>query len=425
MVLNNIRSRANFGNCSRSPGAAVPFLCVFASIVAVPMGAQAQNRPSSPLDLPRPGYEPRPILIGKTMVRIEAETSVLYDSNVYATSTRARGDVIGVVRPRVEIDRNATNLRLHGEAYAQIREHVDIRSESAASFGAAASAELAPGPRQTLSFGARYDRAVESRADPEARPSLNQPPRRIDILAADLGYSFRGAQIGLTANGGYQQFFYREAAERDRNLRIYRGSASIAWRPSAPISIFLEGYATRRDFIAGVDISGINRDATTLGVLAGVSRDVLSKLRGRLGIGVFRFEPEDPTLSSFTGFAANGELTWSPRPRTAVTMQIARGDVATVRAGATNRTDTRLALRIEQEARHNFLLTGEISWLDTQYRAVVPRSQDTLQLRAEARYLLNRVLAPFVAAGFARRDANLAIDRFSRGTIELGVRIRY
>jgi len=391
----------------------------------MPAAAQDQNRPLSPLDLPRPGYEPRPILIGKTTIRIEAETSALYDTNVYATSTKPRDDVIGVVRPRVEVDRNTANTRLHGELYADIRQHAAIGRENAASFGAAASAELVPGPRQTLSIAARYDRAVESRADPERRGGIDEPPRRIDIPGVELGYGYRGAQIGLTLNGGYQQFFYRDVRERDRNMRIYRGSASLAWRPSAPISFFLQGYATRRDFVTDFDISGVNRDATTFGLLAGVSRDVLSKLRGRMGVGVFRFDPDDPTLSGFTGFAANGELTWSPRPRTAVTVQVSRGDVATVRAGATNRTDTRIALRVDQEARHNFLLSGEISWLDTQYRATVPRNQSTLQLRGEARYLMNRVVAPFIAVGFARRDADLTIDKFTRATVELGVRIRY
>ena len=422
MVLNRKWWRREF---LRARGLAILLTYLLLGVVAVPAAGQDQERPMSPLDLPRPGYERRPILIGKTAIRLEVDVSTLYDSNVYATSIKPRGDLIAVVRPRVEIDRNSATLRLHAEAYGRVREYMTVRRESAASFGAAASAELIPGPRQTLSFATRFDRAIESRADPETRRNLNEPPRRINILGADLGYSLRGAQIGLTFNGGYQQFFYRDVIERDRNLRLYRGSASIAWRPSAPISVFVEGFATRRDFITDLDSNGINRDATTLGMLIGIRRDVSSKLRGRIGLGVFRFDPDDRALSGFTGFAANGELTWSLRPRTALTFNLARGDVATVRSGATNRTDTQISLRVDQEARHNFLLEGEISWLGTQYRGIVPRSQRTLQVRAEARYLVNRVLAPFIAVGFARRDADLAQDRFTRATVELGVRIRY
>ena len=425
MVLRTVRRRLNVGDWPRYRGVPVSLVWLLAGIAAFPASAQDQQRSLSPVDLPRPGYEPRPILLGKTAVRIEIEMSALYDTNVYATSTRPRNDVIGVVRPRVEVDRNSANTRLHGEAYAQIREHASVGRESAASFGVAGSAELVTGPRQTLSIASRYDRAIESRSDPETRRNFNEGPRRIDVLGGDVSYSFRGAQIGLNLNGGYQQFFYLDPRERDRSLRIYRGSATVAWRPSAPFSIFLEGFATRRDFVTGFDIAGINRDATTLGLLAGVGRDVSSTLRGRVGVGVFRFDPDDPVLSGFTGFAANGQLTWSPRPRTAMTLRVSRGDVATVRSGATNRTDTLVGLRIDQEARHNLLLNAEVSWLDTQYRGIVPRSQRTVQLRGEARYLVNRVLSPFLAVGFARRDADVRTDRFTRATVELGVRIRY
>ena len=422
MVLNRIRLQPD---SHRAGGLAILLAYLLLGFAATPAAAQDRERSMSPLDLPRPGYEPRPILIDKTAIRLEVDVSTLYDSNVYATSTKPRGDLIAVVRPRVEIDRNSAALRLHAEAYGEIREHANIGRESAASFGAAALAELVRGSRQTLSFAARFDRAIESRADPETRRNLNEPPRRIDILGSDLGYSFRGAQVGLTFDGGYQQFFYRDVLDRDRNLRLYRGSLNIAWKPSAPVSLFIEAFATRRDFITDVDNSGVNRDATTLGVLAGLRREVSGKLRGRIGFGLFRFDPDDRALSGFTGFAANGELTWSPRPRTALTLNLARGDVATVRSGATNRTDTRISLRIDQEARHNFLLGAEVSWLGTHYRGIVPRSQNTLQARAEARYLVNRVLAPFVAVGVARRNADLSQDRFTRATVELGVRIRY
>lgn len=387
--------------------------------------AQSQPRPSSPLDLPRPGYEPRPILIGKTAVRIQLDMSALYDTNVYATSKNPVDDLVAVARPRIEIDHNSTTVQVHGDAYGQVRQYMSVGRESSTSFGAGASVSVVPGSKQTVMFATRYDRAIESRTDPETRRDTNEPPRKIDILGSDLSYSLRGAQIGLNLNGGYQQFFYRDVRERDRNLRIYRGSASVAWKPSAPISIFIEGFATRRDFITSFDVNGINRDATTFGALAGVSRDVSSKLRGRIGVGVFRFDPDDATLQGFTGFAANGELTWSPRPRTAVTGRIQRGDVATVRSGATNRTDTLISLSIDQEVRHNFLLQGEALWLKTEYRGSLARDQNTLQLRGEARYLVNRVLAPFIAVGFARRGADLVTDRFTRATVELGVRIRY
>jgi hypothetical protein len=387
--------------------------------------AQQPRRGTPPLNLPRPGYEPKTIQTGDAVVRVQLDLSALYDSNVYATSTRVENDLVFIARPRVDIDLAKPDVALHGEAYADVRHYASLSRENAAAFGGAVEATATPGHGQTIDAEFRYDRAIESRADPERRSGVNDRPRRISIFGSDLAYSIQGSRIGLTAKGGYQQFRYLDPLEHDRNLRIYAGSVSVDWKPSAPVSFFVEGYATHRDFLTAVDLSGVNRDATTVGALLGVSREVSGTLRGRVGAGIFRFNPDDPQLSSFTGFAANGELTWSPRPRTALTGQIFRGDVATVRAGATNRTDTRLSLRLDQEARHNLLLQADLSWLKTDYRGPVSHGQNTFQARAEAQYLVDRVFAPFAAVGVARRTADLFNDRFSRATVEIGVRIRH
>src|SRR3546814_19223227 len=79
--------------------------------------------------------------------------------------------------------------------------------------------------------------------------------------------------------------------------------------------------------------SGLDRDATTLGFLTGAGLDIGTKWRGEIGVGLFRTNSDDPTLRSFSGFAANGKITWSPDERTAVTAAVFRGDVATVRSG--------------------------------------------------------------------------------------------
>ena len=105
MVLNRKWWRRDF---LRARGLAILLTYLLLGVVAVPAAGQDQERPMSPLDLPRPGYERRPILIGKTAIRLEVDVSTLYDSNVYATSIKPRGDLIAVVRPRVEIDRAAT-----------------------------------------------------------------------------------------------------------------------------------------------------------------------------------------------------------------------------------------------------------------------------------------------------------------------------
>ena len=402
----------------------LPLIAVL--LAATPFAdAQQAQRGASPLDLPRPGYERRSARIGTAEVRIDVEVSALYDSNVYATSTATAGDAAVIARPRVEIDWRGANAELHGEAYAATRRYLDQGRESATSFGAAMSGRIAPGRDHLLSGEIRFDRDIESRADPEARASLLLPPRKINILAGEVGYALNGTRLGLNLTGGVQKFDFLDPSEQDREFTSWRGSARATWRPAAPIAFFAEAYVNRRNFRTAVDLSGINRDATTYGVLAGVSREVSPRLRGRIGAGVFRFDPDDGALNGYTGFALSGDVTWNPRARTALTAQLFRGDVATARAGASGRTDTRVALTIDQEAYHNVLLHGRAGWTQSKYRGVGSDTLNTWSLAVEGEYLVNRTFSLFAGANYARRTASDRLDRFSRAQVQAGIRARF
>lgn len=407
---------------TRSCGA-LPLLAVALTGV-MPASAQEARRGASPLDLPRPGYERRPILLGPTEVRIDVEVASIYDTNVYATSQNAIDDIALVARPRIEIDWRSATAELHGEAYADTRRYLDQGRESATSFGAAVSGRMTPG-RHVLSSELRFDRAVENRTDPEARASILLPPRKINILTGELGYALNGTRIGLNLTGAAQKFDFLDPAEEDRDFTMLRGSARATWRPAAPVSFFLETYVNRRNFRTAFDISGINRDATTYGVLAGVSREVSARLRGRIGVGVFRFDPDDGALDGYTGFALSGELTWNPRTRTAVTAQLFRGDVATARAGATGRTDTRIAVTVSQEAYHNVLLHGRAGWTQSNYRGPGADTLSTWSLAAEGEYLANRTFSIFAGVDYARRSARDPLEEFSRAHVQVGLRARF
>ena len=270
----------------------------------------------------------------------------------------------------------------------------------------------------------RFDRAVQPRTDPEARAPITVSPRKINIFAADVGYSARAGAFAFRIAPGFDRIDFLDPAERDRDLRAYRGTARVTWQPAAPVAFFIEGFVTRRDADLRRDFSGVDRDTTSFGALFGASREVTARLRGNLGLGVFRAKPDDPRLVAYTGFAIDGRVTWTPRPRTQVTANAFRGDVATVRSGASGRTDTRVSMGIEQEARHNLLLSGEIGWRRSVFRGAGDR-QDVIQGRAGAEYLATRVFSIYSDVVVSRRNATIPLDEFSRTVAQVGVRARF
>lgn len=396
-----------------------------AALPAVAADAQQERRGGSPLMLPRPGLDPVVRTIGTTEVRLSLDVSTLYDSNVYATSTAAQDDFKVFVQPRVELDWRSRDTAVHVEGYGDFRRHFDLARENNEQFGVSIDGSTRPAADQLFTALLRYDRATQLRTDPEARVPITAAPRRIDIFTGEASYSLRGGPFQVRLTPGVERYHFLDQSERDRNLKSYRGAARVSYQRAAPVAFFLEGFATRRDFDLARDFSGVDRDATTYGVLLGASREESGRLRGAIGIGVFRANVDDPLLRSYTGVAIDGRVIWSPRARTAVTFEAFRGDVATVRAGASGRTDMRASLRIDQEARHNLLLFAQGGWRRSVFRGTIENSQDVFDAQIGGEYLMTRSLSAFASAAAARRNATIPLNEFSRTLVQVGVRARY
>lgn len=406
----------------------MPRLIAAALIVTLPAAgvqAQPERRGSSPLVLPRPGLDPVVRRIGTAELRLTADASVMYDTNVYATSANGRDELKAIISPRAQIDWQSATTALHLEGYGDLRRYFDLSRENSTEFGIGAEATTRPGANQSLTSQLRYDRLVQLRTDPEARAPVSVSPRKINVVSGEVGYSYRSGPIEVRVTPGFDRYAFLDRSERDRSLASVRGAARITYQGAAPVGFFLEGFGTRRDFDLRTDFSGVDRDATTYGALVGVSRDVSGRLRGSIGAGVFRTDQDDRALRSYTGFAVNGRVTWSPRARTALTFDAFRGDVATVRAGASGRTDTRASVRIDQEVRHNLIWFAQAGWRKSTFRGIIPNKQDVLEGQFGIDYLLSPQLSLFAVATAARRNATLPLDEFNRTTGQLGVRTRF
>ncbi len=102
-----------------------------------------------------------------------------------------------------------------------------------------------------------------------------------------------------------------------------------------------------------------------------------------------------------------------------VTFNMFRGDVATVRAGAIGRIDTRVGLAVDQEARHNLILHASAGIRNVHYRGI-ERDQRYAIGEGEVRYLFSRYVSMFVGVNYTHRGAQRPEDRFHRWQTQLG-----
>jgi hypothetical protein len=386
--------------------------------------AQEARPPFSVRDLPRQGYEPVTHHLGAATVQIDADTQLSYDSNIYALSSGRIDDFIVTARPKVAIGLAGARSSISGEGYVDVRKYFQNEVEDATTFGAALGGRLMVGPRANTRLNLRFDRGVESRSDPESRTPIFLRPSRSNVYGGDLAFDTGGPRIALLANVGAERVDFLGSRDDDKDLVALRGSLRLSWQMQSSMALFAESFATRRDFDTTVDLSGVDRDATTYGAQVGVSRELTGRLRGRLGLGIFRYDPKDARLRRFTGLGFSGAVYWSPQPRTVVSADLFRGDVATVRSGASGRTDTRVSVRLDQEIRHNLLLGTGAAWTRNEYRGSPNGRRDTYSGNVELERLLNRRFSIVGAFTASKRTAVLPFDEFSKYRVSLGIRAR-
>ena len=387
--------------------------------------AQDRNRDRSIDNLPRPGYEPRNINIGGTILEPTLSLDATYDNNVYATSANEEDDAIFRIAPSLRASREMSKVRVEADVYASILRFADHKRENAESFGAETNIGYIGDPQHTANLSVRYDRTFERRTDPEANPDLSLKPSNIDVVDAEYSYRYKPGRIGVGASAGISKVDYRSAQDADRDLTTYRAAIRGIYQLSGKVDLFVEGYGNFRDARLPFDRNGIDRDTTTWGGTLGASVAIADRLTGEMGIGYFNANPEDPRTPNFSGVSANGRITWRPRIRTAVSLDVFRGNVATIRSGATGRIDTRVGLRVDQEVRHNLIARAGVSMRDTSYRGAALRDQTNWGGDVGGEWLLNRFSAITFNLSYMKRTAEQRLDKFDKFMGTVGVRLRF
>ncbi|WP_157218496.1 outer membrane beta-barrel protein [Flavisphingomonas formosensis] len=407
-------------------GLSLPLFALAAGLCPMPLEAQnAEQRDPTIANLPRPGYEPRTIILGGTVIAPTLDMGVTYDNNILAVPDRTISDAIFTASPKVLISHKGPTFDLRADLHGSIIRYMDHPTENVNTFGATIDATKGVARNQTITAELAFDRTFERRSDPEASINRTRSPALINLATALLRYNYAGPRVGLTAEAAISKLDYLPLVDADRDMLTYRASVRGSVNVGRRVAVFVQPFVNRRDFRLKPVRGAIFGDATTMGVLGGISFDLADKLQGDIGLGAFRSNPDAPGVKSFTGLAANGRIVWRPRVRTAVIFEVFRGDVATIRAGSLGRIDTRIGLAIDQEVRHNLQLHGSVGLRDIHYRGAADNDQRYVNGEIEMRYLFSRHWSLSLGTAYTKRTSPETSNRFDRWQTTLGLRLVY
>lgn len=396
-------------------GIAMPF--------ASPALAQQTDRPASVLDLVAPEYRPLGITLGKIQLEPEMDARLEYDSNIYAEKTNRNDDWKTVISPRLTATYGGGAVQMTARLSGTFRRFFDNKSENSSAGLADMKLNWRPDEATSIAAGGGWERAIEDRGDPEARQFTLLGPRRIDVFHGEVRASRDMGRIGVDLEGAIRRMDHVSDLDAERDHDVYSGSARLRYRLSGLLSLFGQGFLHRRNFRLPFDSTGINRDASTYGARGGVAIDPGGTLRGDFGVGVFRFDPSDPTLKGRTGLSLEGSMIYQPTQRIAFTVDAFQGDVATLRAGAIARTDTRFQIGMQAEARHNLRVSLAAFYRRSNFIGT-PIKENTVGGLFETEYLIDRRFSIAATVRYSDRSSDDPTGSYSRfrGGLELRAR---
>ncbi|MEL7190030.1 MAG: outer membrane beta-barrel protein [Pseudomonadota bacterium] len=366
-----------------------------------------------------------PITAGSLKIRPSINATARYDSNVLADiATNEVDDLEFIIRPELGIEVGDSDFRLNANGFGQFSRFLDLTTENSDTYGADLGLTYSPSQGESLRTQVGFARIAEDRGDPEARNAAGPGPRLIDDLFANVRYRNEGGRILLDVEAVVRELDAISAIDDDRDFTSFGGRATVGYRVSGPIYATVTGFATYRDFVLPPTAIDPDRDATTYGGRVGLSFVDNDRIRGRVGVGIFQFDPQDARLSSRSGLSVDASVSLLLDRRAAIVLDAFRGDVATFRAGAQARTDTRAGITAQVEMRHNFYGRVGLRYRDTNFIGSGIQEQ-TYGPNIAVEFLANRNLSLIADGSVSERTSDDAFEEFERFRVGVTARIRF
>ncbi len=391
--------------------------------IASPVSAQEIGSTAPAILAKDPEYRQSPIRVGPFTLKAGAEAEGEYNSNVFAEPVAARSDFIARIRPYAEIEHAAGSFTTSLSGKLDARRYADFTSENAEAYNATLTTRFSPREGEALFLTGSIDRAIEDRGDPEARRVQGIGPRIYRIAGGSAGYTRQGSRFLIEAVGDARNVNALDPIDDDRDYSSYSARLTVGYRPGGPFYFTGTGYYNRLNFRLPVAVTNVDRDVSTIGGMVGIRFADGGLISGGVSAGIFRLKADDDLRPDRTGFSMQGLLTYRPRERTALNLNLFSGDVASFRAGGSTRNETRIGLSVDQEIRHNLLGSAEIGWERTKFVGSNIR-QDRVRVGGGLEYLVNRRLSVFGRASYGTRSSDDPLDEYNRFQAGVGVRVR-
>jgi len=404
--------------------------------VAVVAPAQDDERSYYPRDTSmsvterqHPELDPHGLPVGSFLLLPSITTGIVYDDNVYASSTDRTSD--GIATIAVDFDLKSTWSRNAAALHAGIdrEQYINAGNQSTTNYHLGADGRLDVGDGN-VALSAETARFTQSRSDVDA-PNAAVKPIRYQRTVAVLSGEQEFGRLRVSALADWRRYRFDDARtatgtlldQSFRNRDVTTGDLRVDYALSPRIAVYVDGAVNQRSYQIRT-LGAPSRDSHGYTIEAGADFDLTNLARGHVQFGYLSQTGKSGVWSA-QGFSGRGKVEWFATPLVTVTFEGGRTVQDSAELDTPAYVSTDIGARIDYELLRNLIITARATAEWDRFKTTGQRARRTLESLG-ARYRMNRNFV--LEAGYQhlsqRPSGNPGLADFSDNRLMLTLRLQ-
>ena len=375
----------------------------------------------------QPEFDPLPVREGAIEARPHAGFYAGFTDNLFATTTNETDDTFVGFAPSVELDSTWSRHALGFNLDLDHLEYTDVSSESRTNLGLGAEGRLDASNAVALFGSVRFDDLTEPRSNIASLQNAAEPVE-FSRVGGEAGIQYQSGRIKVRSAVGLVTFDFDDieldgGLIQDQDFRD-RDETTISGRFSYAVerdwAVFAEGVYTDNDYDPPNIFNAFNRDSQGTTLRVGSDFELVSLLRGDIGVGYQQYEYDDPSFSDVDGVSVVGNLQWFVTQLTTISGNAQRNVIDPGLVLSNAAIETSVSGRADHELRRNLILTGEARFTNFDFENIA-RDDDRFTARVGATWKINPNI--WLDGSYELTDQSSNVQDFSENRVLFGLRI--
>lgn len=373
-------------------------------------------------------YTAQGVRLGSFVLRPSLTVSETYDSNVFASSTAPRDDVVTNINPNVTLTSDWANHEVRFEADVNQSLYARHDDENALDWRAGVSGRLDVLAMTSLRGSLAYASLNEERGATDAIGNAAKPTEFTEATAS-LGVRHTFNRLSADVGTTYTELDFDDtpligggvADNDDRDRSLLEVAVEIGYELVADTVVFLRGTYNTRDYDLKPPAVALNRDSDGYQLVAGSRFELGSLARGEVFAGYQEQDFDDPLFAPVSGLAYGASVDWFVTPLTTLRFSADSSIEDTNSGTASSFERMQAGIGLDHEFLRNVVASADFAYAQENFQGST-RKDDVYLYDLGVNYLINQNFSIGAFVGLEERTSNQVGSDFKRETV--GVRIR-